>query len=133
MIICLQNRKGKIHYISWNSPARGYYFTMCGISFFKKNHLSIFGIDESIPGACINCRKTEECERDTRTYRSALGDGILFKYLDIQSGFKSPQEEFYDLFNRHWNKLRKMKSKMRQPPTKKHKRSYHGSGQSKYK
>jgi hypothetical protein len=139
MIICLQTRQGEIHYISWDSPARGYYFVMCGKSFFKKDHLSIFSIDESIPDACINCRKSEEYPRDSRNYHSGVGSNTMLDYLDLQAGWKTPKQAFEDLLDRRlWAKLRRMKNKInkRKPAPakkpKKHKRFYE-SGQSKRK
>lgn len=136
MIICLQTRQGEIHYISWSTPARDYYFVMCGKYFFKKDYLTTFGIDQSISNACISCQKAQDHTFTFRNYHNNLNNNTILNYRDIQAGWETPKEIFEDLLNRRlWSKLRRMKYKTKQPAIKrlkKYKRHYE-SGQSKRK
>jgi hypothetical protein len=118
MIVCLQTRKSEIHYISWLS-LRGYYYTMCGKVFFRNDNLNTYGIDESIRNACINCRKVVEHKHELRTFRGDMVDDAKTKYLDLQDEWDTPQDLYEDLLDRrHWDKLRRIKNKMKVSPIK---------------
>lgn len=114
MIACLQTRKGEIHYINWLT-ARGYYHTMCGKSFHRKDRLNTYSIDNSITEACSNCRAAVISFADddgrVRSIHGSLIDNSVTKYKGIQMELDTTKDIYSDVLKyRYWPKLRRMKS-----------------------
>lgn len=119
MIVCIQTRKGQIHYVNWLT-ARGFYHTMCGKSFQRKDRLNTYTIDDSIPQACPNCRAAvislaiyHDPMRDGRG--DLLGSKVM-KYEGIQMELDTTKDIYSDVLkHRYWPKLRRMKGNRKSP------------------
>lgn len=103
MIICLQTRSGELHYISWTSFRNDIHYTMCGKTFSnKRDKVITYGIDNSIPEACPNCRSAVEASfQDIRTDRGSLLENSKGKYLFIQIDYFTPQDKYENLLDLH--------------------------------
>jgi len=120
MIICLQTRMGEIHYV-WLTD-RGFYHTMCGKTFQRKNRLNTYGVYDSIPDACPNCRAAivsltdDDSGHRVRDIDGNLTGKSISKYQGIQMEIGTTKDIYSDVLDyRYWPKLRRMKGNRKSP------------------
>lgn len=112
MIVCLQTRRGIIHYINWKTH-RSVYWTMCGKSYNgKKIKINTYGVDDALPNACAACQDYMEIDKEKRAARGDLLETNVFIYTDAIKKYTAPEREYGHLLDRRsWDLLRRLKSK----------------------
>lgn len=116
MLSCLKTRRGEVHIINWTT-FRGIHYTLCGKTFYNKDHIETFAADNTFPDMCPNCYDIQESSNhsfmsDVRSFRSDhVIDNSISDYRSVQKGWGSIESRYDDLTARYWNKFGRMRRK----------------------
>jgi hypothetical protein len=109
-MICLQNRKGTIHYISWKTSRL--YYVMCGKTLATKNgKYNVYSVDGVIPGVCSECQDAARIfiDNEKKASRGDLLEINVYIYTDAIKKYTAPENRYGSLLRRNWELLRQLK------------------------
>lgn len=116
-MIILQERSGEIHIVDYSS-SQGNHMTMCVRRFMKNDIFTTLAADGPIAGICIECSVMfnnafkDDINKSLRTFMSS-SENTLKYYSQLKAGFHSTEIKYWDLSERHSEKIGRYKRKLK--------------------